>query len=83
MFDLIKNNIFFEESSLEKAKQGNRCLNEPFKIEKNKLDAFWSDYDKGMSVRDLNKKYCAKTFRLPKHLWLKRIYHKYKWIFKK
>ena len=83
VIESIKNNIFIEEISLEKAKKGNKCLSESFKLDQTKLDAFWSDYNCGMNVHDLNEKYCAHTFVLPKHLWLRRLYNKYKWLIKK
>lgn len=83
LFDSIKDGLYFETSSIDKAKKGNKCLSEPFSIEKNKLDMFWHDYENGMSVKELNDKFCAHTFTKDKLLILKRPYYKWKWIFNK
>ena len=81
--DSIKDEVFIEEASLEKAKKGNKCLYESFKLNRETLEAFWNDYNNGMNIHNLNEKYCAHTFTLPKHQWLRRLYYKYKWIIKR
>lgn len=80
LFEEINDDIFFEESSIEVAKNGNKCLSEPFIIDNEELNCFWQDYESGMSVDELNNKYCANAFSLPKKLELRRMYHKWKWI---
>ena len=80
LIDDIKFKLFIEDASIETAKKGNKCLNESFKLDEDKLVQFWNDYANGATIHELNEKYCVRAFRLPKHLWLKRIYRKYKWI---
>ncbi|WP_293736476.1 Coenzyme F420 hydrogenase/dehydrogenase, beta subunit C-terminal domain [uncultured Phascolarctobacterium sp.] len=82
LVDSIKDLCYMEEATLEKAKKGNKCLSEPFRIDEAVLKKFWNDYNTGMSMSDLNKKYAKNSFSLPKFLWLRRIYHKYSWLIK-
>lgn len=83
LFEQIKGHIYYEASTIENAIKGNKCLTEPFQIDKEKLLEYWSDYHNGYSIHELNHKYAANTFRLPNLLWLRRIYKKYKWIIKR
>lgn len=80
MFERIKENIFFEESDLGSAKKSNKCLSESFTIDEVKLNEYWDDYEAGVTVSELNKKYCAETFTLPKHIYLRRNINKWGWI---
>ena len=80
MIKTIRKDIFLEESTIDKAMQGNKCLSEPFKLPPDKLTSFWKDYEAGAAVKELNEKYAANTFQLPKHLALRRVYYKWKWI---
>ncbi len=82
LFEKIKSNIFYEESSIKLAKQANSSLTKPFEKPSNNQE-FWTDYDNGMSIKDLNEKYITKPYRVPNLLWLRRIKRKYKWIFGK
>ena len=83
LFDFISDEIFYEKSELEYAMKGNKCLSEPFSINTNELSSFWNDYEAGLSIYDLNEKYCANTYVIPKDINLRRIYYKWKWIIKK
>nr|WP_295305770.1 Coenzyme F420 hydrogenase/dehydrogenase, beta subunit C-terminal domain [uncultured Blautia sp.] len=83
LFELIKENVYYEKSSIDAAVKGNKCLSEPFKIDEKKLCEYWKDIKNGYSIHELNQKYAVNTFRLPKYLWLRRIYRKYKWIIKR
>lgn len=82
LFDAIKDFSFYEESTLDEAINGNKCLKEPFKVDKIVLDQFWRDYESGMNIHKLNKKYCAGTFQLPKFMTLRRLVRKYRWLLK-
>ena len=83
LFEKIKERLVYEESSLEMAKRGNQCLREPFKISEDILDGFWKDYEAGMSLSELSKKYAPKKFKRPSLLWLRHIKNQYKWIIKR
>lgn len=83
LFDKIKKHLYFEGATIEAAKKSNKSLSEPFRIEKTKLESFWKDYENGASVKELNQKYCANTFTMPKYILLRRIYNKWKWIIKR
>jgi coenzyme F420-reducing hydrogenase beta subunit len=83
LINSIQSQLFLEEATLQMAINGNKCLSEPFRIDDKSLSEFWSDYDEGMSIFELNKKYCANRFALPKHLWIRRLYYKWKWAIKK
>ena len=82
IIDMLGENVSHVEAELELAVQGNKCFTEPFRIEKQKVAQFWDDYVAGVSLVELNEKYCAKTFSIPKYLWLRRLYRKYRWVFK-
>lgn len=58
-------------------------LKEPFKMMSKKLAEFWHDYENGMTVKELNQKYTAGTFTLPKHLILRRNINRFRWIIKR
>ena len=83
LFNKIKERLVYEESSLEIAKKGNQCLREPFKISEDVLDGFWNDYEAGLSLSELSKKYAPKKFKRPSLLWLRHIKNQYKWIIKR
>ena len=69
-------------SNLQLAINGNRALSQPFKVPE-KGEEFWEDYNQGMSIDDLAKKYIIKPYRIPPFLWLRRIYHRLQWIMRK
>ena len=83
LYALIKDKVYYEKSSIEVAIRGNKCLAEPFKIDEKSLSNYWIDVRNGYSIHELNKKYAANTFKLPKYLWLRRLLKKYKWIIKR
>lgn len=83
LFDSVKERVYCEQSTLDEAIKANKCLSEPFKIEQNLLIEFWNDYKIGTTLYELNKKYAYNYFVLPSHLWLRRIYYKFRWIFKR
>lgn len=83
IFEKIKKNIYYEKSSISQAVKGNKCLSEPFKIDDKKLSEYWNNYKNKCSIHELNQRYAVNTFKLPKHLWLRRLYKKYEWIIKK
>lgn len=80
---LIKKAMYIEKSNIDTAVKGNKCLKEPFKIDEQKLEEFWYDYENGMTVKELNQKYAAGAFTLPKHLVLRRNINKFRWIIKR
>lgn len=83
LLNSVKKSIYVEKSNIDIAIKGNKCLKEPFKIDERKLEEFWNDYENGMAVKELNQKYAEDTFTLPKHLALRRIFNKFRWIVKK
>ena len=83
LFEQIKDNLYYEPSTMEEVIKGNQCLKEPFKIDEENLSRYWSDYINGNSIHELNHKYAANTFRVPKLLKLRRMYKKYKWMIKR
>lgn len=83
LFDKIKQRLVYEASSLEIAKRGNQCLSKPFKIDEDILDSFWKDYEAGMSLPELSKKYAPNKYKRPNLLWLRHIKNQYKWMFKR
>lgn len=78
----VSKKIYMEEADLELAVKGNKCLSQPFRLDKNKLEEFWSDYDSGMNIHELNQKYCAGTFEPLKHPVIRRLINKYRWVLK-
>ena len=82
LFDLVNKNLYFEESTIEKAIAGNKCLKEPFKVDEDKKKHFWDDYESGLSVHELCAKYCERRFNLPNHLNIRRFANQFRWIFK-
>ena len=82
LINAVEKNIFLEKSQIEMAKKGNKCLSEPFDMDEDRLLSFWEDYDNGASISELNEKYCANAFVLPKHYKLRTIYHRWKWLIK-
>ncbi len=83
LINLVKKTIYVEKSNIDTAIRGNKCLKEPFKIDEQKLAEFWHDYENGMTVKELNQKYTAGTFTLPKHLVLRRNINRFRWIIKR
>jgi coenzyme F420-reducing hydrogenase beta subunit len=83
LFSAMKNKVYSEKSTIEKAVQGNKCLKEPFTLDNNLLRSFWRDYEDGFSLKDLNEKYCADTFKLPSLMPIRRLYNKFRWVIKR
>ncbi|WP_095174810.1 MULTISPECIES: Coenzyme F420 hydrogenase/dehydrogenase, beta subunit C-terminal domain [Blautia] len=83
LFQIISNDIIYEETSEKKALKSNKSLQEPYFISEDKINAFWSDYDIGTSIDELRDKYTGKPFTIPKLLWLRRVKHMYWWLVKR
>ncbi len=79
----VQDRIYIEKSDLQKAIAGNKCLQEPFQIDEKMLMDFWNDYENGKEFHELNEKYAAGIFKLPKLLFLRRMYKKYRWVIKR
>lgn len=82
LFQKIQEYLIFEEETYEMALKSNRSFTEPYTISAEKLDAFWKDYEKGMKIIDLCKKYVSNPFKLPNLLFLRRLKRKYNWVIK-
>lgn len=83
MLNDIKPTIQIESASLEKAKRGQKCLSEPFRLPDESLASFWNDYNSGMSIAELSKKHYPQKFVRPNLLWLRHLKAKFFWIVKK
>lgn len=83
MLDRISSKIQVEEASLEDAKRGQKCLNEPFSLPDSSLSSFWNDYNAGMQISELSKKYCPEKFEVPRHLRLNHLKARFAWIKKR
>lgn len=83
LFKTIGNYVYYEEANIDLAIKGNKCLKEPFIVEEREKSRFWDDYENGVSIRELDKKYTEHSFVLPKHLTLRRLINKYRWILKR
>lgn len=82
LIDKIKPRLICEERTAKEALRANRSLGAPFPKPQD-ADAFWLDYEGGMSIADLNKKYVKKPHRMPRYLWLRQIARRYKWLLKR
>lgn len=83
LFNTIKTSICYEQSTINQAQKGNRSLSQPFEINPSEKKAFWNDYEQGMSVMSLCKKYVPNPYKIPKLLWLRRIKARYGWAVKR
>ncbi len=83
LFEKIEKELVYEKASLQIAISGNKSLKEPYRLPESVLNGFWKDYEDGLSLRELNSKYCAKRFSVPNYITLRRIYYKWKWLFKR
>lgn len=83
LFEQIAPYLKYEKSTFDVAKKDNKCLSMPFNLPKDVLDNFWMDYDNGMCIHELYKKYIKKTANLPKYLRLIRIYGQFRWLIQK
>ena len=79
LFEKIRNNIVYEQDSIERLMAGNKSLSEPFPEPEN-CGEFWSDFKKGMSVHELNAKYVGKPYKIPSLLRLRILKSKFRWI---
>ena len=80
LFDLIKGYIIWDEDTLQSAKNGNKCLSQPFEIDELKQTEFWKDYNYGKSIKKLDEKYTKQVFKLPNLLTLRRIRNRFRWL---
>ncbi|NLK92419.1 MAG: 4Fe-4S binding protein [Bacteroidales bacterium] len=83
ILDRIKGDLIIEPSTLNQAIKGNRSLKMPFSPPEGEVNEFWIDYENGMTVDELCKKYVPTPYVVPKLLWLRRLKRKYKWVIKK
>jgi coenzyme F420-reducing hydrogenase beta subunit len=84
LFDSIDNeNLVCEKSTIDRAIRGNKALKMPFSPPQNDVDSFWIDYESGMTVDALCKKYVPDLIALPNLLWLRRLKAKYFGLFEK
>lgn len=79
LFEHIKEAAVYEKDSIERLLNGNKPLKEPFKEPENVSD-FWNDYENGMSINELNKKYVKKPYKVPSLLKLRILRSKFRWI---
>lgn len=79
LFEKIRNNIVYEQDSIERLMAGNKSLSEPFPEPEN-CGEFWSDFKKGMSVHEINAKYVGKPYKIPSLLRLRILKSKFRWI---
>lgn len=82
LFERIKKHLVFEEKTLGEALKTNKSLSEPFTLPEDKTENFWNDYESGVSVDDLLRKYVPEPFGIPNLLMLRRIKYKYNWVIK-
>ena len=83
LFELIKNNITYELEKIENVVKNQVSLSKSFNPANNDVESFWEDYDKGMSIDELNKKYIPNPFVEPNLMWLRRFKYKYWWVVKR
>lgn len=83
LFDSIDKNLICEKRTIDQAIKGNKALIMPFSPPQNDVNDFWIDYEKGMAVEELCKKYVPNRFTLPNLLWLRRLKAKYFGVIKK
>lgn len=83
LFDLIDENLIYEKSTIDQAIKGNKALKMPFPPPQDDVNNFWIDYENGMKVDALCKKYVPNPFTLPDLLWLRRLKAKYFGVIKK
>lgn len=83
MFNWIKQKIIFEKGDLDFVVKNQVSLSKSFNPINNDVDKFWRDYEDGMSVEYLDKKYVTDPFVQPNLMWLRRIKYKYWWVFKR
>lgn len=82
-FHEIEDRIVYAPSQVSNAIQVQQMLrNQPSCIEVDKAQAFWSDYEQGMSIGDLRKKYVPVCRKKPKLLWLRHLKSRYWWALK-
>ena len=77
----VKNFLYIESASLDAALRSNKSLTMPYKVPENDSAAFWQDYENGMSVDALCKKYITSPFKKPV-LW-RRLLSCVRWMLKK
>lgn len=83
LYDSIDENLICEKSTIDQAIKGNKALKTPFSPPQNDVNDFWIDYENGMTVDALCKKYVPNPFILPNLLWLRRLKAKYFGVIKK
>lgn len=83
IFEQIKEKLIYDISNLDQAKKSNKCLSEPFHLLEKETQDFWRDYENGMSVDDLCKKYVPNPYTVPRFIWIRRLIKKNKWVLKR
>ncbi len=83
LFERINNELIFGPATKDEALLSNKSLKEPYCLPSERLDAFWKDFENGMSVDNLQEKYTKNVFTIPRMLKLRRLYQQYGWIIKK
>ncbi len=85
LFDSIKDSVIYEQATEQEAKDANMSLTTTaaYTPPKEKTDGFWLDYNQGLTMDELRKKYIPKPFTMPNLLWLRRLKRKYQWLIKK
>lgn len=79
LFNRIKGMAVYEKDSVKRLLSGNKSLDKPFKAPDD-VSNFWCDYENGMSINELNKKYVNKPYKVPSLLKLRILKSKFKWI---
>ena len=83
LFRKVQNTLVWSESTKEEALRGQQALKKPFPPPEEEVRNFWSDFEEGMSIDQLRDKYIGGVpLSPPKHLWLRRIFYRYRWLFK-
>lgn len=83
IFEQIKEKLIYDISDLNQAKKSNKCLSAPFQLPEKETQGFWLDYENGMSVDNLCKKYVPNPYKIPKFIWIRRLIQKNKWVLKR
>lgn len=83
LFEKIKAELVYEKVSLEDAMKTNKSFSESYVVPDDMLEAFWNDYEEGMTTKELCKTYVPKPFRIPSLLFLRRLKNRYRWVIKR
>lgn len=83
LFERIQKHLNFEVATKEAALKTNKSFYEPYVIADDKLADFWQNYNEGVSIEELCRKYVINPFKLPNLLFLRRLKNRYNWVIKR